>query len=216
MPIVGYRFYGRNIRPYLADPKKKSYTILGMTLFSLIVFGAFAIRPSLFTISQLNREVKKAREAKIILDQKIKNLSQAQVNYQLALNGLELVDKALPGDASVPAILETLALAAGRNNISLEETKFGEIESKAGLETLPFTVRAVGELKNIQNFIAELENGVRQMNVQQVKMSQGGEELEQLVAEIELVTSLITQPGFFVPSSSFSRASSERLGFFCL
>ena len=188
MPIIGYKFYGRNIRPYLTSPEKKRYTILGMTLFSLVVFGAFAIRPSLFTISRLNREVKKAREAKTILDQKINDLSQAQVNYQLALNNLELVDKALPKDASVPAILETLALAAGRNNISLEETEFGEIEGKAGLETLPFTVRAVGELKNIQNFIAELENGVRQMDVQKVKMNRGGDNLEHLIAEIELVT----------------------------
>lgn len=187
MPIIGYRFYGRNIRPYLEDSRKKSRTILGMTLFSLVVFGAFAIRPSLFTISRLNREVKKAREAKIFLDQKINNLSQAQVNYQLALNNLELVDKALPRDASVPAILETLALAAGRNNISLEEAKFGEVGGKAGLDTLSLTVRAVGELKNIQDFIAELENGVRQMDVQQVKMDSGGGKLEQLIAEVELV-----------------------------
>ncbi len=188
MPIIGYRFYGRNIRPYLEDSRKKSRTILGMTLFSLVVFGVFAIRPSIFTISRLNSEVRRAREAKIFLDQKINNLSQAQVNYQLALNNLELVDKALPRDASVPAILETLALAAGRNNVSLEETKFGEIEDKAGLGTLSLTVRAVGELKNIQNFIAELENGVRQMDVQQVKMDSGGGKLEQLIAEVELVT----------------------------
>ena len=188
MPIIGYKFYGRNISPYLEDSRKKSRTILGMTLLSLVVFGAFAIRPSLSTISRLRQEVKKAREAKIILDQKVKDLSQAQINYQLALEDIKLVDEALPQDASVPAILETLALAAGRNNISLEETKFGEIEGKVGLETLPFTVRAVGELKNIQNFIAELENGIRQIDVQQVKMNRGGEDLEQLVSEIELVT----------------------------
>lgn len=188
MPIVGYKFYGRNIRPYLEDSRKKSRTILGMTLFSLVVFGAFAIRPSLFTISKLNREVKKAREAEQILNQKINDLSQAQINYQLARKDLELVDEALPEDASVPAILETLALAAGRNNISLEGTKFEEIEDKAGLKTLPFTVRTAGKLENIQNFVAELENGVRQMDVQQVKMNRSGENLGHLIAEVELVT----------------------------
>lgn len=187
MAIVGYKFYGRNIRPYLYAPEKKSYTILGMTLFSLIVFGAFAIRPSLVTISRLRQEAKKAREAKIILDQKIQDLSQAQINYQLALEDLELVNKALPKDASVPAILETLAIAAGRNKIVLEKTEFGAVVGETGLKNLPLTVTVAGDLANIEKFIAELENGIRQMDVQQVKMNRGGEELEQLVAEINLV-----------------------------
>ena len=178
MPIIGYKFYGRNIRPYLTSPEKKRYTILGMTLFSLVVFGAFAIRPSLFTISRLNREVKKAREAKTILDQKINDLSQAQINYQLALKDLELVDEALPRDMSIPAILETLALAAGRNNVTLNETKF---------HSPSFTVTITGNLTGIKQFITELENGVRQMDIGRVKINQGGKNLEQLVAEIEFV-----------------------------
>ena len=188
MPIVGYKFYGRRVRPYLEESKKKSQTILGMTLFSLVVFGAFAIRPSLAIISQLRQEVKEAREAKEILDQKINDLSQAQVNYQLALEDIGLVDRALPKESAVPTILETLSLAAGGNNISLEETTFNKVEEEDDLKTLPLTIRAVGELENIEKFISELEEGIRQMDVQKVRMNQGGEELEQLVAEIELVT----------------------------
>ena len=186
MAVIGYKFYGRNIRPYFYAPEKKSHTILGMTLFSLIIFGAFAIRPSISTISRLNSEVKKAREAKQLLDQKIKDLSQAQINYQLALEDIKLVDEALPQDASVPAILETLAIVAGRNNVILEETRFGTIEGD-NLKTLALTVTVAGDLTKIEKFISELENGIRQMDVQQVKMNRGGEELENLIAEIELV-----------------------------
>jgi len=188
MPIIGYKFYGRNIRPYLEESEKKSHTILGMTLFSLIVFGAFAIRPSLVTISQLRQEVKKARGAKTFLDQKIDHLSQAQVNYQIALEDVKLVDRALPPEPSVPAILETLSLAAGKNSVSLEETTLEKVLGETGLKTLPFTVRVAGELENINKFITELEKGIRQMDVQKVKMSRRGENLEHLVAEIELVT----------------------------
>ncbi len=187
MPVIGYKYYGRNIRPYLYSPEKKHYTILGFTLFSLVVFGAFAIRPSLFTISKLNREVKKAREAKTLLEEKTNNLSQAQINYQLALEDLELVDKALPKSASVPAILENLALAAGRNNVVLSETTFEEAGGDGSLKTLPFTVTVAGDFASVEKFISELENGVRQMDVQRVKMSRGGEKLEHLVAKIEFV-----------------------------
>lgn len=188
MPIIGYKLYGRNIRPYLEEPEKKSRTILGMTLFSLVIFGAFAIRPSLFTISQLRQEVKEARQAQEILDQKINDLSQAQVNYQLAFNDLKLVDEALPTETSVPAILENLALAAGRNNITLDKTEFGKVENERPPETVALTVTVVGNLGNVTAFITELENGVRQTDVRQIKMTRGGKEPEQLTAEIKCAT----------------------------
>ena len=190
MAMIGYKFYGRNIRPYLYAPEKKNHTILGMTLFSLIVFGAFAIRPSLSTISRLNSETKKAREAKTLLDQKLNDLSQAQVNHQLALEDLKLVDYALPKDPAVSSILETLASAAGRNDVVLEETVFDpapfSLRKGAGCG-VNFTVRAGGELENIEKFIAELEEGIRQMDVQKVRMNRGGEELERMIVEVELV-----------------------------
>jgi len=188
MPIIGYRFYGRNIRPYLTNPKKKGYTILGMTLFSLVVFGAFAIRPSLFTISRLNREVKKAQEAEQALDQKIDDLSQAQVNYQRALKDLEFIDKALPQEASIPTILETLALAAGRNNITLNENEFGETTGSTSLKTLSFTIVVGGKLDDVEKFLTELENGTRQMDIEQVRIRQGGVGVGYMSAEIDLAT----------------------------
>ena len=194
MAIVGYRFYGRNIRPYLANPKKKRYTILGMTLFSLVVFGAFAIRPSLFTISRLNREVKKAREAEQILDQKIDDLSQAQVNYQLALKDLELIDNALPKDAAVPTILETLALTAGRNNVTLNEGEFGEATGSNSLKTLSFTIVVGGQLDNIEKFLTELESGTRQIDIGQVKIRQSSVELGYMLTEVDLTTHFLSSP----------------------
>ena len=187
MAVIGYKFYGRNIRPYFHAPEKKSHTILGMTLLSLIIFGAFAIRPSLTTISRLNSETKRAREAKTFLDQKINDLSQAQVNHQLALEDLKLIDQALPKEAAVPSILETLALVAGRNNLVLEETKIGETEDRVSHKKLFLTIKVAGEFEEVQKLIAELENGIRQMDVQQIKMNRGGEELEHLITEIELV-----------------------------
>lgn len=186
MAIIGYKFYGRNIRPYLEESERKPRTVLGLTLLSLIIFGAFAIRPSLYTISRLRQEVKKAHEAKIILDQKIVGLGQAQVNYQLAVEDLKLVDHALPTEEAVPAILEGLALAAGRNKVTLNETEFAAVEGEAPLKTLPLTLVVTGDLVGVERFITELENGVRQMNVQRVRINRGGEELEYLVAEIEL------------------------------
>ena len=45
-------------RKKLFRPKeKKVYTILGLTLLSLIVFGTFAIKPTLATVTELRRKI---------------------------------------------------------------------------------------------------------------------------------------------------------------
>jgi len=142
----------------------------------------------LATISRLRQEVKKAREAETLLDQKLQDLSQAQVNYQLALEDIKLIDHSLPPEPAVPSILERLSLTAGRNNISLEETKIGKVEGEGCLKSLPLTIRVLGEIEDLKKFISELEGGVRQMDIKKVKMNRSGDNLENLVAEVELIT----------------------------
>jgi Tfp pilus assembly protein PilO len=188
--MIGYRYYHRKVRAYLADPTKKPRTILGMTLFSLIFLGAFAIRPSLVVISQLLQELKEAREASQILEKKLSDLSQAQINLKIYDDKLQLVDQALPKEPEVPQIINALADSAGRHNVILQETVFSDTEEMADprVKVIPFSVRASGSLLGIKDFIIELENGARQMDFAKVKISEGApRDLRgETVAEIEL------------------------------
>lgn len=178
--MIGYKYYHRRIRPYFYAPQKKPYTFLGMTLLSLVIFGALAIRPSLATIFRLTQEVKEARAASGILEQKINDLSQAQINYQLFKKDLSLVDEALPAEADVPYLLEQLALVAGNHNILLRETKFEAVaeDAELGVNVLPFTVKVEGTLSDVEKLVAELEEGVRQIDFEKVKIAEGGAEVE--------------------------------------
>lgn len=188
--MIGYKYYHRRIRPYFYAPQKKPYTFLGMTLFSLVVFGALAIRPSLAVVSGLTQEVKEARTAAEILEQKINDLSQAQINYQLTKKDLLLIEEALPTEATVPYLLERLALVAGRHNILLRHTRFEAAAADAGLgvKTLPFTVEVEGSLLDIEKFVAELEEGVRQIDFEKVEIGEGDPEGGFIIAEVELRT----------------------------
>lgn len=181
--MIGYRYYHQNIRPYLYDTEKKKYSLLGLTLFSLVFFGAFAIRPSLVTIFGVLEQVDKARSAEKILEQKIKDLSQAQIIYQALGQDLLLVEEALPPDPGVPAILKRLALIGGRFNVSVVKTEFSEPEGNF----VPFTVILSGQFNDVEKAISALESGVRQMDVKKVKITQGGVDLESLVVSLDLV-----------------------------
>lgn len=188
--MIGYKYYHRRIRPYLYAPQKKPYTFLGMTLFSLVVFGALAIRPSLATVFRLTQEVKEARAASETLEQKINDLSQAQINYQLFRKDRLLVEEALPAEAAVPYLLERLALIAGRHNILLRETKFEAVaeDAELGVKTLPFTVEVEGALLDIEKFVAELEEGVRQIDFEKVEIRESDLEEGPTLAKVELRT----------------------------
>jgi Tfp pilus assembly protein PilO len=100
------------------------------------------------------------------------------------LKDIDLVSQSLPREESVPAILEMLSLAAGRNNVGLEGATFGSVEGEGELKKLILTIGVVGDFASSRNFIAELESGVRQMDVRDVGMvrSEGN-----LVSEIKLV-----------------------------
>lgn len=185
--MIGYRYYHQNIRPYLYDTEKKKYSLLGFTLFSLVFFGAFAIRPSLVTIFGLWGELEKAREAEAILEQKIKDLSQSQILYQSLGKDLILVEEALPHSAQVPAVLQRLALVGGRFNVSVLNAKFEPIEiGSGGLRFLPFSVTLSGQFKDLKQAITALESGVRQLNIKKVKITQGGKERQNLVVTLDL------------------------------
>lgn len=181
--MIGYRYYHQNIRPYLYEAEKKKYSLLGFTLFSLAFFGAFAVRPSLVTISELLEQIERAREAEIILEQKIKDLSQAQITYQSLGKDLELTEEALPVEASVPDILQRLALIGGRYNVDVLKTSFGDPEG----DIVPFTVTLSGQFRDVERSITAMESGVRQMNIKKIKITQGGKELENLVVALDLV-----------------------------
>lgn len=181
--MIGYRYYHQNIRPYLYETEKKKYSLLGFTLFSLVFFGAFAVRPSLVTISELLEQIERAREAEIILEQKIKDLSQAQITYQSLGKDLELTEEALPVEASVPDILQRLALIGGRYNVDVLKTSFGDPEG----DIVPFTVTLSGQFRDVERSITAMESGVRQMNIKKIKITQGGKELENLVVALDLV-----------------------------
>lgn len=183
-----YKYYHRKVRPYLVDPKKKPRTILGMTLFSLIVLGAFAIRPSLVVITGLTQELEEAREASLILEKKLNDLSQAQINLRLYQKQLQLVDQALPTEPEVPQIINALADSAGRHNVILQETIFADLEDfgDGTVNVIPFSVRVSGSLMGINNFITDLEKGIRQVDFTMVKISEGSLEGGRTVAEVDL------------------------------
>lgn len=163
----------------LFRPKqKKVYTLLGLTLLSLIIFGAFAIRPTLATVTELKRKIKDQEEARDLLDQKIKALSLAQTQLSKNKSDLPLAEGALPEKKDLSGLLETLNSLCEKNELRLSRLSFGKSEEVSqnlpnqNLKTkkLSFSTQLEGDFPHFLSFLEEVENTLRQINIEEIRI----------------------------------------------
>lgn len=158
--------YRRRVWPYLRDPRKKAYTLMGITLVALSIFGAFAIRPSLSTIFSLRKEVQDLRNVDALLDDKISNLSLAQSRYKTIKKDLYLLDVALPENPEVPTLLQVLNSFSGRSGVTISDMQFDPAgTSTQKLQTKKAKIAFTGTYPQVLKFLELLENSLYQINV---------------------------------------------------
>lgn len=169
--MINYQYYRKNIRSYLREPKKKAYTMLGLTLLSLVTFGSFAIRPSLVTIFRLNKQVEETKKANEQLAKKIQSLYQVQDQYKKAKKDLYLFDLSLPTKKDVPQLLEKLTLLSGKAHVTIKSIRFGKLQSdprSKELQILPLDINLTGNFIEVSEFLKLLENSLRQMDIKSI------------------------------------------------
>jgi len=76
------RLFWKNYNLFKEREDIRNYVELVLSLISIIIFAVFALRPTILTIIELNKEIKTKEETVKQMDTKIKNLQKAQKPYQ--------------------------------------------------------------------------------------------------------------------------------------
>ena len=163
----------------LGPKQRRVYTMLGLSLFALSVFGAFAIKPTLATVAELNRKIKDQRAARDQLDKKIKDLSKAQIQLTRMKADITLAEKALPKEKDLPTLLETLQQITERNSLRLRHLGSGTANDTPitlpnqtlVVRALPLSLQLEGSFPNFLGFLTEAESTLRQLNAENVLIS---------------------------------------------
>lgn len=185
--MIGY--FNTYIAKYYDTPKKKSYTFLGLSLGLVIIFVAFAIRPTFSTIIELRQKLREGQKANKSLDEKITSLSAAQETYAKIEDDLLLLSAAVPGDKKIVDFLNKVNLLASSNELIVETLEYKKSATSltqtenAGAEkgnTLEFTVSGKGDYGKIKSFTERLEKMQRLVNIEnaEVARKEGEEKLE--------------------------------------
>lgn len=150
--------------PDIKSEKTQIYTTLIFTFVALIVFGIFAINPTLTTITQLHTELAERKYVEQQLSQKITNLGSLQDQYSKFGTDLDYITRAVPKNPDTTSItgqLQALGEQAGIQITTLQINTAQLSPSKKPAEMLKshpisFVVTGTGTFTQIDRFLREL------------------------------------------------------------
>ena len=144
-----------------------------LSLVTVSFFGAFALRPTLVTITALLTEIDSKEEIVTKLDTKIQNLALATSLMESETARLPLIENAVPATASPETFVRQFEGLAAKNGINLlgvslgQVTLLGEVKKvppEEGVTPLPedalgisFSVSLSGNYSELLGFLADLE-----------------------------------------------------------
>ena len=155
--------YLEKVFPFIREKKTQNFLMVSMTLAAIIIFGFFAITPTLVTITGLQRQLEDAKFANQQLQIKIDNLGTLNDKYAQLGNDLTLISDALPTTPQVPTLLAQINALANENNVQLQTLTVNPFIIPLSQETtsptpIVFSLTVTGRSDAIMAFLSSLGN----------------------------------------------------------
>lgn len=175
-------FFLNVLQVYYAKPNIKIYLELILSLTTIIIFSIFAIKPTILTIIELNKEIQTKEDTIAGIDQKLIDLQKADEIMQNEAEKLANIKRAVPSSASPENIILEMERLAAKNSLQILNLSMSEVTimgneklKKKGVETfkklpleadeLPFTVSLSGSYQNLVLLISDIENQIRPVKI---------------------------------------------------
>jgi hypothetical protein len=114
------------LREYKERADIRVYLEILLSLLTISVFSVFALRPTLLTIAELLREIEAKRETLQKMNNKITNLTQAQILYDQNRSQILLLRSSVPDYPQPDVILRQFEGITARNGLNLINITFDE------------------------------------------------------------------------------------------
>ncbi len=162
---------------FYANPVAKASMELFLTVGLVIFLGAFAIRPTIVTMSDLLKEIETKTELDESLTKKIASLQTAQNQYLNVEDQLYLLDSAIPEQPEIilsTKIIEKVAADSKVviNNLSIaelpENSKDVVLFTQKSKENVSISVNITGDYLSIREFVETLRNSRKSYIIESV------------------------------------------------
>ncbi len=165
---------------FYQNPVAKVSMELFLSIGLVLFLGAFAIRPTLVTMSNLLKEIDDKRQHNTLLERKIAALNTAQNEYRRVEERLPLLNQAIPEEPELIHNLKIIEKIAVDNQVVIQNLSVNEIpaeeNNQAGsrqkeLTNLPLNMSVMGDYLAIRGFVAALQANRRAVVVDSVTFS---------------------------------------------
>lgn len=146
--------------PDLKQKKVKEYFQAIITLITLILAIAFAINPTLTTISDLDRQIADATTVDNALRAKVKSLEQLSTQYNSLQADLPAIDNAVPQSEDAQLLLAEIQALAQKDNIKISalNTQLNPTLNTEQYKILTFNISTAGPYNDIITFINDIKS----------------------------------------------------------
>lgn len=171
-----YRSFFLNIvNVYKQKRDVRMFLEILLSLATVSIFGLFALKPTVLTVTELIKSNRAKQETLNKLDAKIDNLQAAQVAYEGEGARINLVDTSVPKDPTPESFVRQIEGLSSKNavgllGVSLAGVRLAGPEDKvkrtsSELEPLPegakglaFNLSVAGDFAGLSSFLTDLEN----------------------------------------------------------
>lgn len=164
------KYINRNLRSYLTETPQKAYTMLGLSLLTVIFFGIFGLYPAISSVITTRNNINEGRADKVILQSKITDLKVAQATFTTQASAIASLNSQLPSMASGGSFIETLALLASTASVRLEFIQKTSTIATSSPENR-YWVGVSGGYSNIENFLKSLGSTPRLVTIDSLALS---------------------------------------------
>lgn len=154
--------------------KLTAYLYITFSLFAVSFFGFFALRPTVATISNLQKQLSDSKATYAALKTKLEALHTLDGEYEALQNTLPIVYAAIPKTSQIPTLTRQFELLAKSNQIIVNSIDFGTFEyfpaksNNRQLYTYNFTIDVQGTESNVDTFISNLISFDRILSIDKI------------------------------------------------
>lgn len=164
----------------------KVYLEIFLSLATVSLFAVFALRPTLLTIAELIKQIEARKEVVIKMNEKISNLTRAQLLYDQERKRLLLLQEAIPKEPEPEVLIRQLEGLSSKNSVNVEAFSLesavilgssNQLQKETpqkpvgGTNELTFTSSATSKYPFLLSFISDIEKMRRPTTIRSLSFS---------------------------------------------
>ena len=173
-----YSRYYTYIKPIADIPIIKNYGSTIFTLITMVIFIFFVIKPTVETITVLQKKLTDSRRVLNEINTKVQNLSLGKQNYdQLDPVIKNKINSIIPNNITFNSLVSSLEQTARTNEATISALQIQPLvavtkTSDVGtLSEIDFTFNVEGNYQNIVSLLQELKRSDRLISIERVALS---------------------------------------------